>query len=846
MKKRLLILVCALALLVGCIAMTSMAADNKSGRCEACNTTVTWEPFTGGTVSVPAGETTVHKHYYLTSGSASAITIKPGVTICLDLNGQTWNVSGRAFALEAATSANQSYLNVQDSVGGATVTCRYNGTNAVGGAIYLDQHTNASIYGGTFSLEESASFSVGGAAHVQGYATLKLYSGTLNGTTVSTRGGAVNLQSLGNLHIYGGTINKGTAPQGNCVNVQEPNSQLVLSGNAQVDEIYCRYNNKFTVDGAFTGKVNISYNTANVTDLGANKIIGILQNNGSIAGAEIYCGSYGVVAEGTNLKLVDLGSQLRYHCAHCNETVKWEAFSLTAPTAAGQYHFYLDKDYPLGVAKQVSYGAGVRVCLDLQGHKFTPGGRAFSVSGNGAMLSIMDTVGGGYVAGRAGSNNPAGGTITTTSNTTLNLYSGTLGFVHYAESSYGGCARGGVLSIGSVFNMYGGKIEGGEVVECAYEFTGIEGVGGAIYNVGTLNLQGGEITAGAASGAGPCIYMANDTGKVILGKSAVVEDICFSSYVPAQLEVKADFTGSAAVSYHPAVSLIQGDKVGVCGASAIDGVITHNGFTALPENGNLYLSKFPVGTVAATGGKNYTDLQEAINEAADGALVELAKNYTGNITLDKTIVLQMNSCSINGTVTVKDGCTLYGMDSGTDDYDVADGKYGKISKVVGNMAGWQTDSGTNYLAVLEGNAVSFHCVTLQIYAMSLRPEAAGIYYRSHFLADEKAAPLLTGYGIALSLNGKPTAENMHTLGVCTAFEGFERNPRICATLPEPFTADPMQLPPMAKCCSAQRSAVRWRSSWKLLIRCCLSCPRCRPRAQQLCTASLKMFCRRCL
>ena len=51
MKKRLTLLVIALALLVGCLALSALAADTKTGYCEACKQTVTWEPMVYGTVA---------------------------------------------------------------------------------------------------------------------------------------------------------------------------------------------------------------------------------------------------------------------------------------------------------------------------------------------------------------------------------------------------------------------------------------------------------------------------------------------------------------------------------------------------------------------------------------------------------------------------------------------------------------------------------------------------------------------------------------------------------------------------------------------------------------------------
>ena len=49
MKKTLLITLCILALLAGCLALSVLAADTtRTAYCQACKETVTWEPVVYG------------------------------------------------------------------------------------------------------------------------------------------------------------------------------------------------------------------------------------------------------------------------------------------------------------------------------------------------------------------------------------------------------------------------------------------------------------------------------------------------------------------------------------------------------------------------------------------------------------------------------------------------------------------------------------------------------------------------------------------------------------------------------------------------------------------------------
>ena len=83
--KKFLLLVCTLALLIGCTVLVANAASNKTGYCEQCKATVTWEPFTTWGTKIT---TTEHKHYYIPADTTAAkqFQLGAGATVCLDLN----------------------------------------------------------------------------------------------------------------------------------------------------------------------------------------------------------------------------------------------------------------------------------------------------------------------------------------------------------------------------------------------------------------------------------------------------------------------------------------------------------------------------------------------------------------------------------------------------------------------------------------------------------------------------------------------------------------------------------------------------------------------------------------
>lgn len=181
--------------------------------------------------------------------------------------------------------------------------------------------------------------------------------------------------------------------------------------------------------------------------------------------------------------------------------------------------------------------------------------------------------------------------------------------------------------------------------------------------------------------------------------------------------------------------------------------------------------------VAMIGTTGYPTLQAAVNAYTDpGTPIRLLADTEESVTVGKTVYLDLNGFDVTGRVTVTGG-TLYCMDAQTDDYTVQDAAgYGQLTNVTGQVAGVPQEAACaedGYLMVTEGNAYSFHRVNLQIHAMTLRPEEAGVYYSSDFAGDELVAANVKSYGIALSIWAAPTQANLEASCLYTAFTGFQ-------------------------------------------------------------------------
>lgn len=169
-------------------------------------------------------------------------------------------------------------------------------------------------------------------------------------------------------------------------------------------------------------------------------------------------------------------------------------------------------------------------------------------------------------------------------------------------------------------------------------------------------------------------------------------------------------------------------------------------------------------SVAATNvTETFDSLQTALDQYTSGVIV-LNEN-AGNVAVSCDVRLDLNGYNIEG-VTVTNG-TLYCMDAATNDYDIADGIYGKINAVTGSVA-----AAGGYLRIKEAESLSFHRIGMRIHSVSLRPGCVGMYYSCQFGGDEKVADEVLSYGIALSIYGEPTAKTIGSTAVCSVLTGF--------------------------------------------------------------------------
>lgn len=143
----------------------------------------------------------------------------------------------------------------------------------------------------------------------------------------------------------------------------------------------------------------------------------------------------------------------------------------------------------------------------------------------------------------------------------------------------------------------------------------------------------------------------------------------------------------------------------------------------------------------ATGSYAYVKLYGATDAFADLAGATLWVDLNGN------------------DLTVGGEGKLYAFDSANDGFDVS--KCGTVTNT--GIVEVQTDvtnpvSGYRYLAVTEGTTSTFHRLDLRLTAVSLRPSAAGLYYKAAYNCDTTLAAKAAKYGVVLSVSNLPGAD----------------------------------------------------------------------------------------
>lgn len=157
--------------------------------------------------------------------------------------------------------------------------------------------------------------------------------------------------------------------------------------------------------------------------------------------------------------------------------------------------------------------------------------------------------------------------------------------------------------------------------------------------------------------------------------------------------------------------------------------------------------------VAADGTQTVAEDPAAAWATGNYAYVKLygATDAFSNLQNDLWVDLNGFDLTVDGTGKV------YAFDSANDTYDAdACGKLTGTAQPQPEV----TDpiTGNRYIALPEGGTTSCHRLSVQMWAVSLRTNAAGLYYKAIYNCDETLEGKVQKYGVVLSLKNMPGAD----------------------------------------------------------------------------------------
>lgn len=387
------------------------------------------------------------------------------------------------------------------------------------------------------------------------------------------------------------------------------------------------------------------------------------------------------------------------------------------------------------------------------------GGTAYSRGGNVYTVGNYNMYGGSITNGLA-AGAAHGGNVYVSSTGTFTMYDGATvsgGRGEMVADSDKPC--GGNVYADGKFVMNGGIIRDG------YAYW----AGGDVYVLGAAEFNGGTITGGHTDKVSNCVHISNN-GLARLTGDPEIDQI--RSGNGNFLTVAGEFTGKVTVTYAtlPALDAV----VGVSEAAAFtsDCLIFH-------KTGYKYVFK-PVGdqlviaqrsnAAKLSDGTVYETLALAVKAAqnTDGYVI-LLEDVAEKLTATGTVTVDLNGYDITGGVNAGTTGRILLRDSATDDYAVADGKYGNLTgQIIGAV---EADQG--YLLLTMDGAVSVHRTALELTHVTLRPSAVGMYFSGSLAADEMVRGQTESYGIALNAYEIPNAQNMETTTLYSAVSGEE-------------------------------------------------------------------------
>ena len=719
----------------GIVSGTNLIVGEKpiTTYCEACDAYMVWQPYNGETTG----------HYCLNSEitGAGTVTIPAGEKLCLDLNGNTYTATTRAFkvygelnikdsgtngTLQSTAVANQEGGTIYVYAGGAvnqyggTLTCDHsNNVKAKnGGVVYVLANGNYNLYNGTISGGQATT----GGGNVYDCGRFTMYGGTITGGNAGSYGGNVHVQgSSAVFTIKGGTISNGTSATGPAIctgpNGSTSTSVLRIEGGKISGMIYVqglavltgatdeavnvkmrtKPDERLTIEGTYTGTLNLEIN--DVSSVATGTKIGI-SDGADISGATIQVTG---AADGTYVAVVN------------NDLMLLEdvVTAIVVTTQPNKTYYDLGEELDTtGLVVTAYYASGKTedVTADVAVSGYDPqmtGHQIVSVEYEGRHTTFEV-----HVRWLTGIRIDAAPFKRTYELGEELDEAGLVVIGIYSDNSEK------VLTERCVVNGYDPQRAGSQTlqVDC-------EGMN-ATFDVFVRAMERIEIAT-----------MPNKT-----------------TYLLGETQDNTGLTLRAVYNNGDEELITEGFDVEAIDTS-VAGMypvrVTYREFEASFDVTVVeYAGNFKVGDVF------YNDLAEALAASDSNNPLVLCMNLDA-LTLTQTTYIDLNGCNITNVTT--GSYKLYVKDSQTSDFDVADGNYGKILSAdkAANVAAM-----SYFLKVTENGAVSFHEYYVELTDLVINTIQRGITYKSTFNGDQLVKDQIKEFGIAMRAYSAPNTTSI--------------------------------------------------------------------------------------
>ena len=679
-------------------------APTQTKYCQACQKNVQWSVLNNN-ISEDFGGGLAEGHYYLAEDYTdvySQLTLNVGNAVCLDLNGHTMYVNlasgSRAFTVYGT-------LNIQDSVGGGVLQGSGTSASMGGGTILVQGSGVVNLYSGTLTNTKLRTTKDGGIMTVYKGGTFNMYGGTVSGGSATEYGGNLYVQDGSVFNMYGGSIANGTASIGR---------NFLLSANSSFRYVGGYIDSSAGLSSThLMGKVLLGHPTYAVNTPETASTVLHIKNNATVTLDGYFTG---------NVKL-----NFEKSSKYPTKPVSGDVVGAVKPGAM--------IDHANGAELSTYYSSSTSYYAVVNGTDLVIGAKPTEVVasvGNTTYTNLVQAL-------RNSTESQPAKLLTDVPRVLLK----NTGYLDLNGKAVTWCVTDNGYTLRGLDTVGGGSIPNSDRVEAVSSY--VKKVNGDlatfIAKTPVAQINGYKYydmesaLAWGGTESNPIVLLADVTEDIKLSKNQYLNLAGF------------DLLGTVNSGSFKLYCL---DTVGGGSVTNSENVVAVNGYNKEVVEDRAYFSKKPV---AMVGNTKYYTMAEAISAYTDPNMPVVLLADADQIVLGKDVCLDLNGHDV-AAVDAKDH-TLYCMDSATDDFSVADGIYGQLASISGNV-----EALDGYWEITEADGRSFHRFAMYMDRLTVNTKKVGLKFEAVFQGDELIKGSIREFGVAVRAYHKPDTNSV--------------------------------------------------------------------------------------